>query len=100
LEEQPSLSTLTAADFSGHVNSVFTFTDAGREWQLTLTQVSSLPGRPGKRQPFSLVFMGDPGVVFCQRMYPLEHSALGRLPIFIVPISADPEGTQYEAIFS
>jgi hypothetical protein len=100
LEETASLGTLTADDFVKHVNTVFTFHDGNREWQLRLISVSSLTARPGKRQPFSLVFTGAPGVVFRQQMYPLEHSSLGRLPIFLVPIGADTEGTQYEAVFS
>jgi hypothetical protein len=100
LEETASLSTLTADDFSKHLNTLFTFHDGNREWQLTLMSVSTLPGRSGKRQPFSLVFTGPPGVVFRQSMYPFEHASMGRLPIFIVPIGADAEGTQYEAIFS
>jgi hypothetical protein len=100
LEETASLSTLTADDFKKHVHSVFTFHDGDRECQLTLQSVSVLPGRSGARQPFSLVFMGMPGVVFDQRVYSFEHASMGRLPIFIVPIGADAEGTQYEAIFS
>jgi len=100
LEETVSLSTLTADDFSKHLNTVFTFHDSKREWQLTLTSVSTLPGRAGKRQPFSLVFIGIPGAVLPQRVYPLDHASMGRLPLFIVPIGADAGGTQYEAIFS
>ena len=100
LEETVSLSTLTADDFSKQVNTVFTFHDGNREGQLTLMSVSTVPGRSGKRQPFSLVFRGMPGVIFPQRMYSLDHASMGRLPIFIVPIGADAGSTQYEAIFS
>jgi hypothetical protein len=100
LEETVSLSTLTADDFSKHVNTVFTFHEGNRDWQLTLTTVSALPGRPGKREPFSLVFMGVPNVVFPQRIYSLDHASMGQLAIFLVPIGADATGTQYEAIFS
>jgi hypothetical protein len=100
LEETVSLSTLTADDFSKHLNTVFTFHDGDREWPLTLLSVSTLPGRAGKRQPFSLVFIGVPGVVFSQRIYTLDHASLGRLPIFLVPIGADTGGTRYEAVFS
>lgn len=100
MEESPSLSTLTADDFSKHVNTVFTFHDGNREWPFTLISVSTLPGRPRKRQPFSLMFTGVPGVVFPQRIYSLNHASMGRMEIFIVPIGADAEGTQYEVIFS
>jgi hypothetical protein len=99
-EEAVSLSTLTADHFSKHLNTVFALHDGSKEWPFTLRSVSTIPGPSGKRQPFSLVFIGVPGVVFPQRMYPFDHAALGRLSIFIVPIGADAEGTQYEAIFS
>jgi hypothetical protein len=39
-----------------------------------------------------------------QAIYPLEHQALGRMEIFLVPIGPDPrgkrKGMQYEAAFN
>jgi Domain of unknown function (DUF6916) len=100
LEETVSLSSLTADDFAKHVNTAFTLHDGNREWPLTLTSITTMPGRSGKRQPFSLVFVGMPGVVLPQQIYSLDHALMGRLSIFLVPIGADAGGTQYEAIFS
>jgi hypothetical protein len=52
------------------------------------------------RQPFSLVFRGPPQPLLPQRIYRLEHEALGALEIFIVPISCDAGGARYEAVFT
>lgn len=101
MEETVSLKTLTADDFSRHVNTLFTFNDGGREWRLTLTSVSTLPSQhPGMRKPFSLIFTGPPDIILPQHIYHLDHPSMGRLDIFIVPIGRDAEGTQYEAVFS
>ena len=35
-----------------------------------------------------------------QQIVPLEHAALGKLEIFLVPVGLDPEGYRYEAVFN
>lgn len=52
------------------------------------------------RQPFSLLFRGPPEGVLPQGVYPLEHPELGRLEIFLVPISRTDDGVRYEAVFA
>ena len=67
-----------------------------------LTDAAELPmatARPG-RAPFSIVFLGPPGTVHPQRTYQLEHPRLGLFELFVVPIGADAEGVQYEAVFT
>ncbi len=56
-------------------------------------------GRPGGRNPFSLVFRGPAEPVLPQRTYRFEHETLGALDLFIVPIGPDESGMQYEAVF-
>jgi hypothetical protein len=46
------------------------------------------------------VFRGPAEVVLPQKIYPLEHEALGKLEIFLVPIGPDEAGMCYEAVFS
>ena len=56
--------------------------------------------RPPKREPFSLVFRGPRDFYLPQRVYKLEHSALGALEIFLVPIGPDDAGMRFEAVFN
>jgi len=53
-----------------------------------------------RRTPFSLVFRGPSTPVAPQRIYPLEHSAIGHIELFLVPIGPDGQGMRYEAIFT
>ena len=100
-EETVPLSAVSLETFSPHVNTAFTLHWEGEECPLTLTEASGVRGgNPAKRQPFSLLFSGTPGRVFPQQIYPLTHPEMGRLEIFLVPVGASPEGTQYEAIFA
>ncbi len=54
----------------------------------------------GGRGQFSLIFRAPPGDVLPQRIYPLDHGALGHLEIFLVPISSDATGVRYQAVFT
>jgi hypothetical protein len=53
-----------------------------------------------RRRPFSIVFRGPMTPVLAQRIYDIEHSGLGRVPIFLVPVGPDGEGMRYEAVFN
>ena len=100
-EEILPLSAVSLETFSPHVSTVFTLHWEGEECPLTLEDASAARGgSPAKRQPFSLLFTGTPGRVFPQHIYPLTHPVLGRIEIFLVPVGASSEGTQYEAIFA
>jgi Domain of unknown function (DUF6916) len=49
---------------------------------------------------YSIVFRGPPAPVLPQRTYRIQHPALGRLDLFIVPVGPDHAGMRYEAVFS
>ncbi|NER47880.1 MAG: hypothetical protein F6J86_01955 [Symploca sp. SIO1B1] len=53
-----------------------------------------------RQEPFSLLFRGPLEMELPQRIYPLEHSKLGRLDIFLVPVARQQDGMRYEAIFT
>jgi Domain of unknown function (DUF6916) len=91
------LENLTAADFAPHVGTTFRLED-----QLDLELVDVTEGeRPGEgRQPFSLLFRGPREPLVAQRIYRLDHDALGLLEIFLVPIGLDEDGARYEAVFT
>ena len=98
------LDTLTLESFTPHVGGAFRLsTPEGTALTLTLDEARSLasPGTRAegdrrKREPFRLLFRGPSLPILPQGIYPLEHAALGRLEIFIVPIGPG----QYEAIFT
>jgi len=54
----------------------------------------------GRRQPFSIVFRGPRQILLPQRIYRMEHGAIGAFELFLVPIGPDQEGMLYEAIFT
>ena len=101
------LGSLTVENFAPHVGSTFTAKLEGTD-HIELQLVEARPVGPATqplpagagRAPFSLIFRGPAHPVLPQRIYALEHASLGRLEIFIVPVSADTEGVRYEAVFA
>ena len=102
------IETLTLAQFTPHLGTEFICrTPDGGTYPLRLAEAeaSAIPARKGSRQAetraaFSLVFLGPQNPVLPQSIYPLDHAELGTLPLFIVPIGRDEEGTLYQAIFN
>jgi hypothetical protein len=101
------IAALTAADFEAAVGSDFEITgepDAargeGEPIVVRLTKVVLLQERPGYRRPFSLEFRGPRSPALGPVTHGLAHPDMGRLEIFLSPVSADPDGTTYEAVFS
>jgi hypothetical protein len=100
------LDRLTAHSFTPAVGETFAL-DAGEAGRLELELLESRlhdPDAPaedegGRRAPFRLVFRGPADPVLPQRIYRLEHEAVGAIEIFIVPIERDETGTSYEAVF-
>jgi hypothetical protein len=95
--------TLTLGDFFERVGEEFRVAGQGAPVVFALVEATDLsrPGAPVRpRSPFSLVFRGPLSPVMPQRTYPLEHPALGRLEIFLVPIGPDASGMRYEAVFN
>lgn len=99
------LDKLTVREFTGQIGKTFRLTladspavDLVLVEARDLSLASSAP--EAKRAPFSLVFRSPKGPVLPQRIYSLENETLGRLEIFLVPIGADANGVQYEAIFN
>jgi hypothetical protein len=90
------IDTLTAADFAPHLDTPFRVDGA---FDVALAEVAEADGGAGRRQ-FSLLFRGGPTPPLPQRIYALEHAALGRLELFLVPLGPDADGQRYEAVFA
>jgi len=56
--------------------------------------------RENRRAPFALLFRAASGECIPQRIYRIEHTQLGAMEIFIVPVRRDESGCYYEAIFN
>ncbi|RMG75142.1 MAG: hypothetical protein D6711_07390, partial [Chloroflexi bacterium] len=69
-----------------------------------LTLISAQPivtQSHNNRQSFSLTLEHERTDIYLQQgTYPLEHSALGVLHLFIVPLGPHSTGMQYEVIFN
>ncbi len=92
---------LRAETFTPHVGSTFALLGPQGPVVLELSKVALLGhGVPGGREPFSLQFLGPEGPHVPQRTWALEHPALGRLDIFLVPLGPVQGRMRYEAIFS
>jgi hypothetical protein len=96
------LDELTQLDFAPLVTDRFRLveSDVTLDLELLSAEAATVGGHPSGRTPFSLVFRGPREPLLPQRIYPLQHSVLGVLEIFLVPIGPDELGQRYEAVFS
>ena len=100
------LETFTAETFAPHVGTTFRlYPDESHGLDVELVTVTN-PGaqtaasEQPRRIPFSLVFRGPGNFVLPQRIYRIEHAAIGTFDLFLVPIGPDQAGMRYEAIFT
>ena len=86
--------------FADHVNSKFLMHYGDSQTaELELIRVKDV-GSSERQQQFSLLFLGPLEAPILQGIYKVDHDALGRLDLFLVPIARDDKGVQYEAIFN
>ena len=98
----PDIASLTADDFDACKGRRFVaaaLDGAAASFPVTLREVRRLPGNPGFREPFALELLGPPAPVNRQGVYRLSEPGLGELDLFLVPVSASPEGVTYEITF-
>jgi hypothetical protein len=90
----------TRDDFAKHLNTKFRVqTSDGQATEMELTEVTEL--RQTKHQEaFSLIFLAPGDTAPEQRLYEMEHDALGTHLISLVPISLDKKGLHFEALFN
>lgn len=94
------LAEATADDFLRHVGSSFAVSGTDLPpFELHLETVRAQDTAPGGR-PFSLLFRGGPNPPVPQAIWHLEHSPLGSLDLFLVPLGPDADGQRYEAVFT
>lgn len=93
---------LTYDVFAPRVGERFRLQTGDRAFDIELAEAAVLAMAPGAqgRQPFSLTFRAPGGELVPQRIYRVEHEAIGGHDIFLVPIGPDRGGMRYEAIFT
>jgi len=107
MSEAP-LDSLSHASFAELIQTKFqVLVEPGLVVGLELAVVTaSSPGQervsPGSQQfeGFSLLFNGPADLPLAQRTYRFAHERLGSFDLFIVPVSADRNARQYEAVFN
>jgi hypothetical protein len=96
------LDTLTLETFAPRIGDRFQIS-AGEGPTIDATLIEAAPlgaSARGGRQPFSIVFLGPRSPVWPQRIYRVDHEALGSCDLFLVPIGPRDGGMQYQAVFT
>ena len=98
------LDRLTVADFAPHVGKTFEIETGETRVAAELAWARNVgeepPSESGRRRAFSIALRTAPDVRLSQRIHAVQHPALGRLEIFLVPVQPDARGNLYEAIFN
>lgn len=100
------MQTLTLGDFASHVNETFTVSLDHGQGHAPFTLVEARPMSEdvmlagATRAPFALLFRNEAAIVFPQRIYPMQHGAMGEFGIFLVPVAREQAGFLYQAIFN
>ena len=94
--------TLTEQEFSKHLNTRFRLA-AEDTIELELTEVKGYLSQAHEQagmERFSALFHGPADRKLPQRVYTLQHAAMGEFDLFLVPIGKDERGFRYEAVFN
>jgi hypothetical protein len=88
------------AAFAENLNTMFrVYLDDGNTIDLKLIEVSDRLVSPGQER-FAILFSGPNESFLDQGGRRLAHDQLGEFELFLVPVSKDDQGTNYEAVFN
>lgn len=91
---------LTVADFSKNLNTKFkVFYSEEKVFEAKLVEVLELKNNE-TLETFSVVWLLPADFGFEQRVFKIEHSELGTMELFIVPVGQNESGIRYEAVFN
>jgi len=96
--------TLTANEFSKHVNTKFGVDlDGENSVDLLLTEVKGYVSKHQEQEGmerFSIYFQGPAEPHLPQKLYAFNHAEMGSFEMFLVPIAKNDEGFRYESVFN
>ena len=100
---KPAQSNFTKATFLPYVNTVFRiYPDSSKALKTTLVSVGDIGPVPDQkkaaRECFVLRFRGTE--LLPQNTYRIEHEALGRFQLFLVPAGKNKKGAYYQAVIN
>ncbi|TDY34525.1 hypothetical protein [Janthinobacterium sp. 75] len=96
------MNVLTLEHFATRVNDTFISANDGNA-AFILKEVCPLQSATIEgmlRAPFSLLFHHSSPILFNQKIFMLQHDALGEVGIFLVPVARDGQGFLYQAVFN
>jgi len=96
------LDKIECAHFAACLNQDFLITTQAGQIPLKLTEARPLGSAHSGavRTPFALTFQGAPNLLLPQGIYPISHSLLGPMDLFLVQTGADRNGSFFEAVFN
>jgi hypothetical protein len=87
-------------NLAGVIGSIFTMKDASNvAAELVLTRVSELHERSGCRA-FSIEFLAPENCDVGQGLYDIEHTTLGKMQLFLVPVGMKNGQLELQSIFN
>lgn len=90
----------TRDEFAKHLNTKFrTEISAEKALEMELTEVTEIAEK-SRQESFAMIFLAPGDTPPDQRLYRMQHDALGELDIFLVPVSLDKRGLRFEAVFN
>jgi hypothetical protein len=98
-----TLASYTKATFAAYVNSLFLIKSKHtRAIEVKLIEVNDAGPVPDQqvagRECFSLIFSGPKKLR--QDVYTIDHAALGKFDLLLVPVGKDKKGSYYEALIN
>lgn len=97
------LEEFTLESFSPLIDDVITLhIDASDKCDLKLVEVKEVKHFEGasRKNPFSLLFAASRDLQLAQRLYKLDHEALGTFALFLTPVMPDQDNNFFESIFN
>lgn len=85
--------------FREHLESAFRVGSGDDVVEMKLIQVNDGISN-NVQHSFTLVFVAPPETVPEQGLYHFEHSSLGGMELFVVPVKRDETGLHFEAVFN
>jgi hypothetical protein len=97
----PAAARYTRNLFEPYELTIFTVKpEEGEFVEVELIEVTDTTPEGFDGEQFSLVFQGPHEPALDQRIYKLDHDALGSIELFLVPVGAPEKGRLYEAYFN
>jgi hypothetical protein len=98
-----TLASYTKASFAAQLNTMFSIrSKRARITQVKLIEVKNAGPTPDRDVPgkecFALLFRGPHRLL--QDVYTIEHAALGKFDLLLVPVGKDKKSTYYEALIN